>query len=246
MDLFPLLGLAAWQWALACLIVCIATIVQFRAGVGFGLTSAPLLALFAPSLVPVPIIILTLFTAVWAMIRTWDGVNWLEVSWSLTGRLAGALVGLVVLTMIAGQKQFFLVFGLFIGIAVLMSVAGLRLRFTMPMLFAMGAISGLSASITSVGGPPMAIAYQDHTPAHARPNMSAYFGLGCVVLIVVLGAGGHMSAIDIWRTAVLVPAFLAGMAISPLFTGLFDRNFRPFLLTVSGIAALLLIGKGLT
>ena len=245
MDLFPLFGLDAWQWALACLIVAFATIVQFRMGVGFGLTSAPLLALFAPELVPVPVIILTLFTASWAMMHTWNGVDWREVTWSLSGRLTGALIGLALLTAITSQKQFFLVFGAFIALAVIMSVAGLRFRFSRPLLYVMGTISGLSASITSVGGPPMAIAYQDQSPAHARPNMSAYFGLGCVVLVVVLGAGGHIGAADLWRTAVLVPAFFVGLALSPLFTVLLDRNFRKVLLGISAAAATMLIWRGL-
>ena len=139
----------------------------------------------------------------------------------------------------------FLVFGAFIALAVIMSVAGLRFRFSRPLLYVMGTISGLSASITSVGGPPMAIAYQDQSPAHARPNMSAYFGLGCVVLVVVLGAGGHIGAADLWRTAVLVPAFFAGLALSPLFTVLLDRNFRKVLLGISAAAATMLIWRGL-
>ncbi len=243
---FALGDLAPWQYALASAIVAFATMVQYRAGVGFGLTAAPLLALFAPVLVPNPIIILTLFTATTAMIRTRAGINWPEIAWSVSGRLVGALVAVAILVRLAGQDQFMLLFGSMIAVSVLLSVMGLRFRFTMPMLFAMGTISGITAAITSVGGPPIAIAYQDQSPAHARPNMSAFFALGCVVLIVVLGANGLILARDLVHVILLLPAMVAGMAIAPLFTGMFDRNFRHILLGVSAVSAVILILRGLS
>lgn len=237
--------LAPWQYALASAIVAFATIVQYRAGVGFGLTSAPLLALFAPVLVPNPIIILTLFTAATAMVRTRQGINWPEVGWSVSGRFAGALIAVAILVRLTEQKQFMLLFGSMIAVSVVLSVIGLRLRFTMPMLFAMGTLSGITAAITSVGGPPMAIAYQDQTPAHARPNMSAFFALGCVVLIAVLGVNGLIVRRDIVHVALLLPAMVAGIAAAPYFAGMFDRNFRRILLGVSAASAAILIARGL-
>ncbi len=237
--------LAPWQYALASAIIAFATIVQYRAGVGFGLTSAPLLALFAPVLVPNPIIILTLFTAATAMIRTRQGINWPEVGWSVSGRFAGAIVAVAILVRLTDQKQFMLLFGSMIAVSVVLSIIGLRLRFTMPMLFAMGTLSGITAAITSVGGPPMAIAYQDQAPAHARPNMSAFFALGCVVLIAVLGVNGLIVRRDIVHVILLLPAMIAGIAAAPYFAGMFDRNFRRILLGVSAVSAAILIVRGL-
>lgn len=238
-------GLSLWQYGLGCAVIAFATIVQYRAGVGFGLMAAPLLALFAPALVPVPIIILTLFTAGAAMLSEPGSVDWREVSWSVSGRLAGSLAGAAILLRLTDEKQFMLVFGVLIALAVAMSLAGLRFRFSNRLLLVMGTISGLTATITSVGGPPMAIAYQDQPPDRARPNMSAFFAIGCVVILVVLQANGLIRPADLIHAAVLAPGLVAGVALAPRFRGLIDRNFRGIMLAVSGASAILLIVRGM-
>ncbi len=237
---------SAVQLAAAFLVTAFATVVQFRLGVGFGLTAAPLLALISPTLVPVPVTVLTLVTATLAMAQTRHGIDWREVTVSVSGRLAGAWAGVSILLALDDRKQFMLVFGLMIAAAVLLSVAGLKFRFTRPLLFVMGTLSGVMATVTSVGGPPMAIAYQDQPPERARPNLSAYFALGCVVILVMLWLHGLLGWTEIVHSAVLFPALLIGMAAAPFMRGLIDRNFRKVLLVLSGSAALILIGRGLS
>jgi uncharacterized membrane protein YfcA len=237
--------LSLWQYGLAYAVIVSATIVQYRVGVGFGLLAAPLLALFAPALVPVPIIILTLFTAGTAMLSVHGGIDWREVSWSVSGRFLGSLAGAAVLVRLTDEKHFMLVFGVLIALAVAMSLAGLRFRFSNRLLLVMGTISGLTATITSVGGPPMAIAYQDQAAEHARPNMSAFFAIGCVVILAVLQANGLILAADVVHAAVLAPSLILGVLLAPFFKGLIDRNFRKILLAISGVSAILLIARGL-
>lgn len=238
-------GLSLWQYALAYAVIAFATIVQYRAGVGFGLLAAPLLALFAPALVPVPIIILTLLTAGTAMLSVHGGIDWREVSWSVSGRFLGSVAGAAILVRLTDEKHFMVVFGALIALAVAMSLAGLRFRFSNRLLLVMGTISGLTATITSVGGPPMAIAYQDQTAEHARPNMSAFFAIGCVVILVVLQVNGLIALADVVHAAVLAPGLALGVVLAPLFKGLIDRNFRRILLAISGASAILLIARGL-
>jgi uncharacterized protein len=240
-----LFAVSPWQYGLAFCVVAFATIVQYRAGVGFGLTAAPLLALFVPAFVPVPIIMLTLVTAGMAMANVRGTIDWREVGVAVSGRTTGSVLGVAILVQLTNEKHFMLVFGGLIAFAVAMSLAGLRFRFTRRLLFIMGTISGLTATITSVGGPPMAIAYQDQPPERARPNMSAFFGIGCVVILVVLQLNGFITLADVVYSAIMLPALLAGIWIAPLFKGLIDRNFRNVLLLVSGVAALLLIWRGL-
>lgn len=238
-------GLSLWQYALAWAVIASATVVQYRVGVGFGLLAAPLLALFAPELVPIPIIILTLFTAGAAMLSVHGGIDWREVSWSVTGRLLGSIAGAAILARLTDEKHFMVVFGAMIALAVAMSLAGLRFRFSHRLLLVMGSISGLTATITSVGGPPMAIAYQDQTAEHARPNMSAFFAIGCVAILAVLQVNGLIRVADVVHAAVLAPGLALGVVLAPFFKGLIDRNFRRILLGISGAAAILLIARGL-
>ena len=232
-------------FALASLIVSFACIVQFRIGTGLGMTAGPLLALTAPQLLPVPIIALTLVTAGIAMASTWKGIDWGDLSWSLAGRLFGAMAGAWILMQVSGGPGFQLVFGLLVLGAAGLSGAGLRFAFSRPLLAVMGALSGVMATVTSVGGPPMAIAYQDQPPERARPNLSAFFALGCVIILAVLWANGLLGWKDVAHTALLLPAMGLGLLLAPLFRGLIDRNFRRVLLLIAGGASLILVARAL-
>jgi uncharacterized membrane protein YfcA len=237
--------LTTWQYAAAFVVVAFAAVVQYRTGVGFGLFAAPLVALAAPQFVPVPIIGLTLVTATIAMAGTWRGIVWPELGWSISGRTIGAFAAIVILAQLTGQRQFMLVFGVLVLLAVAMSLAGFRFRFSGRLLFIMGAVSGFTATITSVGGPPMAIAYQDQKPDHARPNMSAFFAIGCVVVLLVRQINGLNKVADFVNSVLLLPALGVGVLAAPLFKGLIDSNFRTMLLIVCALSSLLLIARAL-
>ncbi|NIR59973.1 MAG: sulfite exporter TauE/SafE family protein, partial [Gammaproteobacteria bacterium] len=50
--------------------------------------------------------------------------------------------------------------GALVLLAVAMSVAGLKISPTRPTLITAGALSGFMSTVSSVGGPPLAITYQ--------------------------------------------------------------------------------------
>jgi hypothetical protein len=58
------------------LVVALGALVQGAVGYGMALVAAPLLALFAPALVPVPLILLTTVHAVLAVARDGRHTDW--------------------------------------------------------------------------------------------------------------------------------------------------------------------------
>jgi len=246
MDLVAYTGLAAPWLAIVGLIIVAAAIVQLGLGMGFGLTAAPLLALIDPELVPGPTLVLGMLSATWGALVERDAIRWSEVGIGTIGRTAGAAAAAGVLSVLADPRSFTLVFGLMVALAVAMSAVGRRIAFTLPRLVGMSALSGLMATITSVGAPPLALIYQDRPAGEARPTLAAFFAIGCVIAFASLWLSGHAGPRDVALAGLMLPPMLAGIVVARSLRGRFDRRYRPALLGVSGLAAVLLIARGLS
>ena len=223
-----------------------ATAVQYALGIAFGLIAAPLLALISVVFVPVPVLMLTFVTAVMSLGSEWSRIHWNEVWSAVTGRTLGSVAGVMVLSAIPDEKTFMLVFGTIIALAVVVSLSGFRIPFNLLSVGIAGLLSGLSAAITSVGGPPMAVVYQRRSAAEARPSLQTYFAIGAVVTLCILGFSGHVKGEDLARAVLMLPGFAAGYLTGPLLRSRVDSSFRMLLLASAAIAALLLIWRGLS
>ncbi len=246
MDIgFAALG-SPWLAVAVFAIVFAAAIVQVGLGMGFGLTAAPLLALLNPDLVPAPTLFLGLLTASWGAWRERDSIAWDEVGFGLIGRATGVLAGTAILASLADRNAFMLVFGTLIAIAVALSVSGWRIAFSRVSVAAMSGVSGVMGTITSVGAPPMALVYQ-HRPARtARPTLATFFGFGCAFSLTGLYAAGWAGLHDLALAITMLPAMLTGIVAARFLGGRFDKRYRPALLAISGMAAIVLIVRGLT
>ena len=219
---------------------------QVGLGLGFGLTVAPLLALIDPELVPAPTLYLGMLTAGWAAMAERQAIVWREVNIATAGRVAGVVAGIAILASLRSEAGFQLVFGGMVLLAVLLSAGGWQLAFNTPSLASMGAISGLMGTITSVGAPPLALIYRGREPGAARPTLSAFFSIGCLASLIGLYAAGEAGLRDAFLAVLMLPPLFAGIALSRLIRGGFDRWYRFLLLAVSGVAGLLLVLRGLS
>jgi uncharacterized membrane protein YfcA len=245
-DAFAHLVASPLLLAAVFVIVSFAAIVQFGLGMGFGLTAAPLLALLDPALVPAPTLFIGLMTSTLGALRERDAIVWGEVASGSLGRVAGVVVATFLLAGLQDRTTFMLVFGIMVALAVVLSVVGWRLPFTRVSLVAMAVVSGLMGTITSVGAPPLAIVYQDRKASEARPTLAAFFAIGCAISLIGLFVSGWADSRDFVLALLMVPAMFAGFAASRFLKGRFDSRFRPALLAITGLAAVMLIFRGLT
>lgn len=234
-----------WLVVAVAAVVVSAAVVQFGLGLGFGMLAAPLLALLDPELVPAPVLTLGLLTSGWGALRERQGIVWREVGLAVVGRASGMGLALLALALVPGQEGFSLLFGSLVALAVALSVAGPRLPFTPGWLAAMGGVSGLMGTITSIGAPPLALLYQDKPGREARPTLAAFFALGCGISLVGLLVAGHAGLRDLALAAAMAPGIGVGYVISARLAQRFDRRYRGLLLGVSGVAGVLLILRGL-
>lgn len=246
LEFVPLASLAnPWLLAAVLAIVFFGAIVQFGLGMGFGLTAAPLLAIIDPQLVPAPTLFMGFMTASIGALRERDQISWNEVGLGTIGRGIGIVVSVVILASLPNRNLFELIFGLLVGLAVVFSIAGWRLPFSNLNITAMGFVSGIMGTVTSVGAPPMAIVYQSRTAGSARPTLAAFFAVGCALSLIGLYVSGWANAKHFLTALIMLPGVGAGYLASRFLRGAFDASYRRYLLTITAVAAIVLIVRGL-
>jgi uncharacterized membrane protein YfcA len=234
-----------WLLALVLVIVFVAAVVQAGLGMGFGLMAAPLLAVIDPELVPAPALFLGFASSFLVALQQRHHIHWPEVGIASFGRLAGVLISSYALLFFADRNSFSVIFALMIGLAVVLSLFGPPIAFTMTRLFGVAVISGIMGTITSVGAPPLALIYQGR-PAHAaRATLAAFFAIGCAMSLVALFLTGWASFRDMWLAILMAPAMITGLLAGRLLQSGFDQRYRILMLTASGLAAIMLLVRGL-
>ena len=93
-------------------------------------------------------------------------------------------------------------------------------------------------TVSGIGGPPIALVYQQSDGPTLRGTLARYFTVGNVVAIPTLIVAGHLGRDELVPIAVLVPGALAGYAASGWLAGHLDkRTARPIILVLSAAAA---------
>jgi len=226
---------------IASLVIALGSLVQ--GGVGFGslLIAAPLLVLIEPGLVPGPVLVPGLLLSLLMARRAWGGVEWGSVGWAFAGRVPGSLVGALILAGLPDGGFEFLV-GATVVLGVLVSAIGLRVTPSPATLLGAGFVAGITGTTTSVGGPPVALVYQHHSGDQLRGTLSGFFVMGSLLSMVTLALVGRFDAHDALMGLLLVPATVAGYAVSPPLVRWLDRGYtRAAVLGLSGAAGLVLV-----
>jgi len=214
---------------------------QGSVGLGLALVAAPFLLLIDPALVPGPLMA-NGFVLVLAMtVRERRAVDISSVSWAVAGAVLGSGAAVILLKLIPFEA-FALVFGLVLLAGVGLSAmkwAGLPSR---GLIFAAGAVSGLMGTTTSIGGPPLALAFQNSEGEHLRATMSVYFVAASLLALGGLAIVGRFGLAEMKLAAYLLPGMLVGL----YFSNYTRHHFRPeyvrrVVLSLSTIAAAVIL-----
>lgn len=210
-------------------------------GFGMGILAAPILALIDPRLVPAPVLLSTLVLTSLLAIRDRHAIDFGGLRWAVTGRVMGTVVAATVLVALPEDQMVFL-FGSLVLLGVGMSVSGLRvLPFRSSLLIA-GVLSGLMGTVASIGGPPMALLYQDARGDRLRGTMSGFFWIGTIVSLVALRLIGRFGAEEISLALVMLPGVLIGFFVSRRTTAFVDRGYTRYaVLTVAGVTGVMVV-----
>lgn len=235
---------------LALLIVTCGIVLQTWFGIGFGLVAAPLLFLINPAYVPGPILILGTSLSVLVVLRSMIMKNQGELSWrritpAIAARLPGAWLGALLLVSIPSWSLS-LLFGITLLLAVLLTWKIFKVRTTRLNIAIGGFFSGLIGTATSVGGPPMALVYQEQNRVTVRNELAAFFLIGTPFSILALIHQGNIDTQIALLSLKMLPGVFIGFWLAYRIDGKIRADSaKPVLLFVSGSAALLVIWKGI-
>lgn len=238
-------GFSIETLAIISLIVFFGCLIQGIIGYGFGMFSAPLLFMIEPALVPGPMIIVsTLLTAI-LFLRSRIDLQCQQVAWTMGAGLLGVIAAGWILSFASG-KQFQLLFGGLIVLAVMMSLAGYVPSVSNRNCTLAGLTSGLMGTLTAVGGPPVAILYQTLPPNIIKANLSAFFLLLNTVALITLFLVGTINKDSFGFLWVSLPSVVLGFWCSGWASRwVKPAQLRKLTLSFSGLAGVISIIRAL-
>lgn len=226
---------------LATVTVLVGATMQGSIGFGMGLLASPVLMLIDPRFVPAPVLLSTFVLTTLLSVRDRHGIDNAGLGWAVAGRLGGTVAAMTVLVVLP-EDGMDLLFGGLVLLGVGLSLSGLRPAPVRSVLVGAGALSGMMGTIASIGGPPMALVYQDARGVTLRGTMSSFFWVGTFVSLVALWMIGRCGIAELRLTALLLPAVVTGFLCSHRTATLVDRGYtRQAVLAVATLTGVLVI-----
>jgi len=221
-------------------------LVQGSIGFGLNLIAVPVIAVYQPAALPAASIILALPMTLGSALREHSHIDLAAVLWTTLGRLPGVVLGAWIVSRLAPEALSLLIGGVVV-FAVLMSAASVSISIDRRSQAVAGFLGGLMGTASSIGGPPMALLYQNQPGPKVRATLGAAFLVGTMLSLSALGAVGEVSTLH-WRFGgSMVPAVLLGLSTSRFVHGWLDAGWlRPCVLGFSALAGLGVVVRGLS
>lgn len=229
------------ELAVVALVVSIASCLQGAIGFGVALLSAPVIALFDPTLLPGSLILVVTGLTALGVLRDRAAVDVKDAGWAVAGQVPGTVAGALLVAALSARTLALVLAG-----TVLLSVCGWRPRPRPAAVVVAGAASGLLGTATSIGGPPMALVWHGSSRARMRGTMSAFFLVGAVMALVALTVVGSIDRRTVLFAAALLPAMVLGFAVSGAVNARINRRIvRQVGLVASALGAVLVLLRAL-
>ena len=240
-----MLEISLLQLLLANLAILAGSCLQGVAGYGIGTLSAPLLFLISPTLLPAPLVLNATLLTILMLLRNRGALQIQQVRFAIGGGVVGMILAGVTLAMIS-PKGFELTFGILILAGVGLSVAGIKPGLNNTSSTIAGAASTYMGTITAVGGPPIALIYQNEKGPLVRANMSAFFLVGSFFSLIALVFSGYLGTSQLALAAATFPGVLAGFWLSGhLVHRIPFGHLRPVILGIAAVAGAAALIRGL-
>jgi uncharacterized membrane protein YfcA len=225
----------------ALVIIIVSCTVQGSIGFGSNLVAIPTIVHFAPELVPGSVLVAVTVMNLLMLRRDRAGLEVRPVGSALLGRALGTVVGVGILGSLSDDGL-----RLVVGIAILAMVAvaasGIAPRRTVRTMFGAGTVSGVSAAVAGIGGPPVALLYQNAPGENIRGSMGGFFVVGMAMTLTGLAVAGEMGLDEFGWGIALIPGAIIGYLLSGPLLPVVDRGWtRPAILVISATAAVVLL-----
>lgn len=230
---------------LAGLAVFVGAIVQGAVGFGLGLVAAPVVTMLDPSLMPGSIQVVNATLPLFTLAVEWRRIDWRGLGFAVLGRLPGSAIGALIVVYVSTRTL-----GVFVGVMVLIAVALTAHAVAVPRngwtVTAAGFTSGITGTATGIGGPPVALVYQNAKGPQIRATLAAFFFLSATQSLIILWLVDRLPSRALASGALLIPFLIVGFLVSgPLRRHLDGSGVRGAVLAVAALSALALIAQTL-
>jgi uncharacterized membrane protein YfcA len=233
------------QVATAFVLCVVGSAIQGSVGIGFAVVVAPILLLYAPAFVPAPMVLAALLLVIMIATRERHDVIWRDLPPATLGRTLGTIPAAFALSILP-QPYYELLFGALVMLGVVVSALGWHIRPTLWNVFLASIVSGFMSTVSSIGGPPMALMYQNEEGSRIRATISAIFIIGGTITLTGLWSIGRFHVTELLLGLLLMPGVIVGFLISRYTTAKLNaEHVRPALLTASALCALIVIARSL-
>jgi uncharacterized membrane protein YfcA len=242
----PTLPVTPVELALAIALVVVGSVVQGSIGFGMAVVSAPILLLINPAFVPAPIVLAAMLLVILVAVRERRDVIAEDIGFAVLGRVIGTLPGAYAIGVLPGGA-YELLFAALVMTGVVLSALGWQVSPTPRHVILASIVSGFMSVVASIGGPPMALLYQNEEGPRIRATISAIFTIGGVITLAGLRWAGRFGPAELLLGLLLMPGVVVGFSISHYTTTWIDRaRIKPAVLAISALSALVVMLRGLS
>jgi uncharacterized membrane protein YfcA len=233
------------SYSIVAVAIVLASCMQASIGFGMGMLAAPIVAIVDPGLIPGTLIMLATLLTIFVVVREHQEIDLSGTGWALVGRVPGTVAGALLLAALPESALAMVLAGVVLVGVALTSFGWIPAPHRRNLVLA-GATSGVLGTATSIGGPPMALVWQNTTGARLRGTMSGFFLVGSLMSIGALTLTGAVDGHTVSSFAVLMPAVAVGFVLSRLVNHLLDTQRQRWVaIVISAVGAIVLIVRQL-
>ena len=228
------------------ILIIIGAITQSAIGIGFGVPAC-FLVLFEPTMVPSCIVLMGTFLAFSNALLSLKDVIKMDLAYSFSGRVIGSLISIPLISLTIGTKSYLIIFGVLLLITVFLSAKNWNVIATKKNITIAGACSGFMGTLVGIGGPPMAIVYQNSSAKNVVATLNMFFGIGALFSVFVLAYIDLINFVEVMRCILLAPGVLIGLILGrqTFVKNYVNMNLKKIILIVCFISALIVLGQAL-
>jgi uncharacterized membrane protein YfcA len=220
-------------------------VIQGAIGFGFALVAVPTLALVEPDAVPVTVMLMAVPMTIVMALRERAHIDVGGFTTIMIGRVLGIAGGVLLLEAVSEDRLTVLV-GTMILLGVGLSVGGLDIEPTPTVNVGAGVLSGVMGTTSAIGGPALAVVYQNRPGPELRSTLALSYLVGIVLAVGALTAVGRVEWWHVQVALVLSPALLLGVWLSFRLAPVLDRGWlRPAVLAFAAVSGVVIVVRGL-
>ena len=223
-------------------LIILGAITQSAIGIGFGIP-AGILVLLEPSMVPSCIILMGSFLALSNAMLSYKDIIKVDLIYSYTGRIIGSILAMPLIFFTLGTDYYLIIFGVLLLIATYLSAKKWNIVATKKNITIAGTASGLMGTLTGIGGPPMAIVYQNSSAKKVVATLNMFFGFGALFSVLLFVYYDLINLPEVMKSIYLAPGLVIGTYIGrrKIIREFVNRNLKNLIIAICFVSAVVII-----